>query len=110
MVRPGDTLVLALDSSLNPAQMQEFKKQLDERLSGVKTLIIGGDIHLYVLRPGELADGLADEQVKAAAEHYGLSEDYIRGLPKHQPDCGIVTTHHLTCTCGAYRATGEVAE
>lgn len=20
----------------------------------------------------------------------------------HKPDCGLITTHHLTCTCGAY--------
>lgn len=26
----------------------------------------------------------------------------LENLPKHDADCAIVTTHHLTCTCGAY--------
>lgn len=26
-------------------------------------------------------------------------------IPRHESDCSIVTTHHLTCTCGAYRKT-----
>ena len=29
---------------------------------------------------------------------------------KHKPDCSIVTTHHLTCTCGAYREPQEALE
>lgn len=29
-------------------------------------------------------------------------ERILRG-PRHTKDCSLVTTHHLTCTCGAYR-------
>ena len=29
---------------------------------------------------------------------------------KHEPDCAIVTTHHLTCTCGSYTREQEPLE
>ena len=48
-------------------------------------------------------NGMSDQQVQAASEYWGLSAEYIRALPKHAPDCALVTTHHLTCTCGAFR-------
>jgi hypothetical protein len=45
---------------------------------------------------------LTEDQIRAAADYYGLSEESIRQIPRHEPDCALVTTHHLTCTCGAY--------
>lgn len=28
----------------------------------------------------------------------------VSKLPIHDPDCALMTTHHLTCTCGAHLA------
>lgn len=57
VVRPGDTLVLALGADVNPAQMESFVEQIKHRLpEGVTPLVVDGDIHLYVLRPGEAVE------------------------------------------------------
>jgi hypothetical protein len=52
---------------------------------------------------------LTDQQVREVAEHFGISEAYVRSLPKHKSDCSLNTTHHLTCTCGAYRRQREAS-
>lgn len=61
------------------------------------------------------------ESLRAQARSYGLAVDdawplarvqqeidaFVARLPKHEADCALVTTHHLTCTCGAYRRSSE---
>jgi hypothetical protein len=60
----------------------------------------------------ELADGLGDalaagDDLKVAILLAGVSgqlKSLAAALPEHrpthQPTCALVTTHHLTCTCG----------
>ncbi len=51
----------------------------------------------------DIAVSKPDEEARlqAASEFWGISVESLRRMPKHQPDCSLVTTHHLTCTCGA---------
>lgn len=53
VVRPGETLVIAFPA-MPAEQFQEHAKLIRDALGDeIRTLILGGEMHLYVLRPGE---------------------------------------------------------
>ncbi|MEO3875542.1 hypothetical protein ABGB18_42745 [Nonomuraea sp. B12E4] len=56
VVRPGDTLIVRLSADMTVEQFTRFRESieptLNEKLPGVKVLIIGGVEQLAVYRPG----------------------------------------------------------
>lgn len=44
-------------------------------------------------------DQVEEQRLKDASEFW---DDALRTMPRHAPTCALLTTHHLTCTCGAY--------
>ena len=52
VVRPGDTLIVGLSrSNLQSGQLQHLREQLEERLPGVETLVVGDVAQFAVYRP-----------------------------------------------------------
>ena len=49
-VRPGDTLIVAIDQHYGPQDMVAFKERLEERLPGVKVTVVTAR-QLLVYRP-----------------------------------------------------------
>lgn len=56
VVRPGDTLVVRVDTDLTLEQAQEWRALLEERLPGVRCVIVGAD-QLLVYQSGGDGDG-----------------------------------------------------
>jgi hypothetical protein len=53
VVRPGDTLVVRVRPAISAQQVDEIKRELSERLPGVKALIVAAEeIAVYRPRPG----------------------------------------------------------
>jgi hypothetical protein len=50
VVRPGDTLIVRVPSTLTQEQFTQIVTHLDERLPGVKTVLLGVD-QILVYRP-----------------------------------------------------------
>lgn len=40
-------------------------------------------------------------ELAKVAELFGVPVEYLRQLPRHDPDC-LIGKPHLTCTCGVY--------
>lgn len=56
VVASGDTLVLAVGAHASRQQVDELHRSIEARLpEGVRALVVGGEIHLYVLRSSEAA-------------------------------------------------------
>lgn len=54
VVRPGDVLVLSLDEDISRQQFDAIHDHIRAALpESVKVLVVGGSIHLHVLRSGE---------------------------------------------------------
>ena len=54
VVRPGDVLVLSFDHQISRDQADEISAHIRGRVpESVKVLVLGGSIHLHVLRSGE---------------------------------------------------------
>lgn len=57
VVHPGDTLVISLPETLDQKQFTEYVELLGARFDdGIKLVMLGGAIGIYVLRPGEVAE------------------------------------------------------
>ena len=56
-VHPGDTLVVSFGQLATRKVVDELGASLRERLpDSVKILVLGGEIHLHVLRTGEVTE------------------------------------------------------
>jgi hypothetical protein len=69
VVRPGDVLVLSVDGVVTMAEFEELvahvRKDLPET---IKMLVLGGAIHLHVLRAGEIATPDESDACRVAEE------------------------------------------
>lgn len=53
VIRPGDTLVVRVQAAISPQQVDELKRELSERLPGVKALVVAAEqIAVYRPAPG----------------------------------------------------------
>jgi hypothetical protein len=53
VVRPGDTLVMVLNTTMTPEEFADFNKRIKDHLpAGIETLILSGPIQVSVLRGG----------------------------------------------------------
>ena len=55
VIRPGDTLVVRVPLHITAELAAEFRAQLEERLPGVKTVLVAAD-QVLVYRPGDDTD------------------------------------------------------
>lgn len=60
VIRPGDTLILRLDSGLTPSQLEAYRDRLVPSLKawvpGVEVIMIGGVEQMAVYRPDLVVD------------------------------------------------------
>lgn len=54
VVSPGDVLVLAVGADTDRSDMDEFKRYLDGALPNVEVVVVGGNIHMAVMKPATL--------------------------------------------------------
>lgn len=61
VIRPGDTLILRLDSGLTPGQLEARRDRLvpslKARVPGVEVIMLGGVEQMAVYRPDRPAEG-----------------------------------------------------
>jgi len=103
IVAEGDRVSrVVIDLQVGNAPVLHIRRFGDSRLLEVVETLAGVEVR----------DGSGDEEsgLKAASEHWGIPVERLRIMPKHERDCALVTTHHLTCTCGvlAKATSGDV--